>query len=121
MPLSGGTASCGERGNVEVQKWLVVTMALAYVGLLFAIAWHSDRRAARPPGGKRRRTPLLYALSLGVYCSSWTFYGSVGSASTAGFDFLPIYVGPILVIGLGWPLLAKMVLVATELTTVSID
>jgi Na+/proline symporter/signal transduction histidine kinase/ActR/RegA family two-component response regulator len=103
-----------------VQKWLVVTMALAYVGLLFAIAWHGDRRAARPPGGKRRRTPLLYALSLGVYCSSWTFYGSVGSASTAGFDFLPIYVGPILVIGLGWPLLAKMVLVAKEQNTVSI-
>src|SRR5260221_11966063 len=95
-------------------------MALAYVGLLFAIAWHSDRGAARPTGGKRRRTPLLYALSLGVYCSSWTFYGSVGSASASGFDFLPIYLGPILVIGLGWPLLAKMVLVGKEQNTVSI-
>jgi PAS domain S-box-containing protein len=103
-----------------VQKWLVVTMALAYVGLLFAIAWHSDRRAAGRTGGKRRRRSLLYALSLGVYCSSWTFYGSVGSASTAGFDFLPIYIGPVLVIGLGWPLLAKMVLVAKEQNTVSI-
>jgi PAS domain S-box-containing protein len=98
-----------------MQNWLVVTMALAYVGLLFAIAWHGDRRA-----GKRRRRPVLYALSLGVYCSSWTFYGSVGSASTAGFDFLPIYLGPILVIGLGWPLLAKIVLVAKEQNTVSI-
>jgi Na+/proline symporter/signal transduction histidine kinase len=95
-------------------------MALAYVGLLFAIAWHSDRRAAALPPGKRRSTRVLYALSLGVYCSSWTFYGSVGSASTSGFDFLPIYVGPILVIGLGWPLLAKMVLVAKEQNTVSI-
>ncbi len=63
---------------------------------------------------------MFYALSLGVYCSSWTFYGSVGSASSAGFDFLPIYLGPILVIGLGWPLLAKMVLVAKEQNTVSI-
>ena len=107
-----------EGGDVGVQKWLVVTMALAYVGLLFAIAWHSDRRAAGRTSGKRQRRALLYALSLGVYCSSWTFYGSVGSASTAGFDFLPIYIGPILVIGLGWPLLAKMVLVAKEQNTV---
>jgi PAS domain S-box-containing protein len=103
-----------------VQKWLVVTIALAYIGLLFVIAWHGDRRAGRPPGARRRRSPILYALSLGVYCSSWTFYGSVGSAAAAGFDFLPIYIGPILVIGLGWPVLAKMVIVAKEQNTVSI-
>src|SRR3954454_7346460 len=112
MPHSGCVDLGAKKGDVEVQKWLVGTMALAYVGLLFAIAWHGDRRAVGLPPGKRRSTTVLYALSLGVYCSSWTFYGSVGSASTAGFDFLPIYVGPILVIGLGWPLLAKMVLVA---------
>src|SRR5262249_7128676 len=55
-----------------------------------------------------------------VYCSSWTFYGSVGKATTDGFDFAPIYVGPILVFALGWPLLAKIVRVAKEQNTVSI-
>ena len=47
-------------------------------------------------------------LSLGVYCTSWTYYGSVGRASARGIDFLPIYLGPTLVCVLGWPLLAKI-------------
>ncbi|MBI3515504.1 MAG: hypothetical protein HY060_15815, partial [Proteobacteria bacterium] len=102
-----------------MQSWLVVPVALAYVGLLFVIAWHGDRVAARRPIGVRR-APILYSLSLGIYCSSWTFYGSVGRATTTGFDFLPIYLGPILVLALGWPLLAKMVRVAKEHNTVSI-
>ena len=103
-----------------MQKWLVVAMALAYIGALFAIAWQGDRRVGRRRAGTRWRTPLTYALSLGVYCSSWTFYGSVGRAASTGLDFLPIYLGPILVIGLGWPFLAKMVRVAKEQNTVSI-
>src|SRR5260370_34493566 len=95
-------------------------MALAYVGSLFAIAWQGDRRARQVRAGARRRTPFIYALSLAVYGSSWTFDGSVGGAASAGFDFLPIYLGPILMIGLGWPLLAKLVRVAKEQNTVSI-
>jgi Na+/proline symporter/signal transduction histidine kinase/CheY-like chemotaxis protein len=102
-----------------VQSWLVVAVALAYVGLLFVIAWHGDRLAAGRALAARR-APILYSLSLGIYCSSWTFYGSVGRATSTGFDFLPIYLGPVLMLALGWPLLAKMVRVAKEHNTVSI-
>ncbi len=72
--------------------------------LLFAVATWGDRRRA----GACQRTPrpLIYALSLGVYCTSWTYFGSVGVASRSGFDFLPIYIGPILVFAVGWKLLA---------------
>jgi Na+/proline symporter/signal transduction histidine kinase/CheY-like chemotaxis protein len=98
-----------------VSAWIVLVASLAYVGLLFAIAWHGDRVAQ--PG---RRAPLVYGLSLAVYCTAWTFYGSVGVAAHAGFAFLPIYLGPILMLGLGWPVLAKMVRIAKQQNTVSI-
>ncbi len=102
-----------------MRSWLVVAVALAYVGLLFVIAWNGDRLTARRPIGTRR-APILYSLSLGIYCSSWTFYGSVGRAASTGFDFLPIYLGPIVVLAFGWPLLAKMVRIAKAHNTVSI-
>lgn len=90
---------------------LVLAVSLGYVAALFAIAWRGD--SAGPVRAlKDQRQPLLYALSLAVYCTSWTFYGAVGRAATAGFDFLSIYAGPILVLMLGWPVLAKMVRVA---------
>ncbi|MBV8167446.1 MAG: PAS-domain containing protein [Alphaproteobacteria bacterium] len=103
-----------------MQSWLVLAIALSYVGLLFLIAWHGDRVAGRAPVAALQRAPILYSLSLGVYCSSWTFYGSVGRATTDGFDFAPIYVGPILVFAFGWPLLARMVRIAKQQNTVSI-
>ncbi len=74
----------------------------AYCGLLFGVAALAERARRRPP------PPWLYVLSLGVYCTSWTYYGSVGRASVRGIDFLPIYLGPTLVCVLGWPLLAKI-------------
>ena len=98
-----------------MQSWIVVT-PLVYVGLLFAIAWRGDRVGLRAG----RKAPILYSLSLGIYCSSWTFYGSVGRAASSGFDFVPIYLGPIIVIGLCWPVLAKIVRVAKAQNTVSI-
>jgi Na+/proline symporter/signal transduction histidine kinase len=101
-----------------VQSWLVLTVSLAYIGLLFAIAWHGDRGAERTPSAAS--VPLLYSLSLGIYCTAWTFYGSVGRASSAGLDFTAIYIGPILMFALGWPVLAKMVRVAKHQNTVSI-
>ncbi len=90
-----------------LSTWGVIFIALGYVGALFAIAAYGDRASrTRRPGVSR---PYIYALSLAVYCTSWTFYGSVGLASTSGFDFLPIYLGPILLIGLGWPLVRRIV------------
>ncbi len=94
-------------------SWVVLPVSLAYLALLFGIAWHGDRR-------RGRSTPALYALTLGVYCTSWTFYGSVGWAATGGFAFLSIYVGPILMLGLGWPLLGRILRLAKEQNAVSI-
>jgi Na+/proline symporter/CheY-like chemotaxis protein len=101
-----------------MRDWAVLALALAYLALLFLIAWYGDWRArARPPG----RAPLVYPLSIAVYCTSWTFYGAVGQATRDGFDYLAIYVGPILVFGLGWPLIARMVRVARAENVVSIS
>jgi len=88
-----------------LQGWVVVAIALAYIGLLFVVASYGDRmRIAR--GASSRL--LIYPLSLAIYCTSWTFFGSVGLASRTGFDFLTIYIGPMLMLGLGFPLLIRI-------------
>ncbi len=56
-----------------IEGWSVVALALGYVSILFALAWYADRRARRRKAGVGR--PLIYALSLAVYCTSWTFFG----------------------------------------------
>ena len=84
----------------------VFLTAIGYVFLLFLIAWWGDRGGRRVASGRSRA--VVYALSLAVYCTSWTYYGSVGLASEHGLDFLPIYIGPILVIGLGAPFIARI-------------
>ena len=101
-----------------MESWFILAVSLVYLASLFAIAWYGDRTAATAAD---RRTPLLYALSLGVYCTSWTFYGAVGRAATGGFYFLPIYIGPIIMIGLGWPVLARIVRLAKAENVVSIS
>ena len=76
------------------QAWFIVAMAAGYLGLLFLIASYGDRRARE--GRQLINHPLVYTLSLAVYCTSWTFYGSVGLAAQSGVAFLPIYLGPTL-------------------------
>ncbi|TIM62934.1 MAG: hypothetical protein E5Y52_22975, partial [Mesorhizobium sp.] len=73
----------------------VVIIAIAYVTLLFAIASVGDRRSVAAGLGRAR--PSIYALSLAIYCTSWTFFGSVGLSSERGLEFLGIYTGPVLV------------------------
>ena len=75
--------------------WVIVVASAAYLGLLFAVAWYADRRA--DAGRSVIASPWVYALSLGVYATSWTFYGSVGRAAETGIGFLPVYLGPTLV------------------------
>ncbi|MCP5366564.1 MAG: histidine kinase [Hyphomicrobiales bacterium] len=75
--------------------WQVGLVSLAYLGLLFAIAYYGDKRAES--GRSLTQNPYIYTLSIAVFCTSWTFYGSVGRAATTGLDFLPIYIGPTLV------------------------
>ena len=84
----------------------VVAVALAYLGLLFAIAWYGDRRA--DAGRSLIRSPVVYTFSLAVYCTSWTFYGAVGTAARRGIEFLTIYTGPTVVF-LGWWFLLRKI------------
>ncbi|MBF0392978.1 MAG: histidine kinase [Alphaproteobacteria bacterium] len=90
-----------------LQGWIVVGASFLYLSLLFAIAYWGDRRADQ--GRSVIATPYIYALSIAVYCTSWTFYGSVGRASSSGPHFLPIYLGPTLMACLWWIVLRKMV------------
>ncbi len=93
-----------------MQGWIVVIIAIAYVTLLFAIASLGDRWATiRGPGRPR---PYIYSLSLAIYCTSWTFFGSVGLASERGLEFIAIYIGPVLVFLFGFPLLSRIVRLA---------
>jgi Na+/proline symporter/CheY-like chemotaxis protein len=87
----------------------VVAAAIAYVSLLFAVASYGDRRGSSQSSAAR---PYVYALSLAIYCTSWTFFGSVGLASERNFEFLAIYVGPLLVFLFGYPLLSRLVRLA---------
>ena len=91
-----------------IGSWTVLALSLGYVAFLFAIA-HLGDRAAKRRGRRPKAKPIIYALSLAVYCTSWTFYGSVGLAARTGYDFLPIYIGPILLFALGWPLLTRII------------
>src|SRR3954454_17779269 len=93
-----------------LQGWLVVLASFGYIGLLFAIAWYADRRAQA--GRSVIANPVIYSLSLAVYATAWTFYGSVGRAAHDGVGFLPIYIGPTLMILLWWFVLRKMIRVA---------
>lgn len=88
----------------------LLSLALFYVSLLFAVAWWFDRRSQMGASvGDVRLRPWVYALSLGVYCSSWTFYGAVGSATAQPWSHAPVYLGPILLCLFGWPILARLV------------
>ena len=93
-----------------MQGWVVVILAIAYVTLLFGVASLGDRRAARL--GLSRSRPYIYAASLAIYCTSWTFFGSVGLASERGLEYLAIYIGPGLVFLFGFPLLRRIIRLA---------
>ncbi|TDP47711.1 hybrid sensor histidine kinase/response regulator [Zavarzinia compransoris] len=99
-----------------VQDWAILLMSLIYIGSLFAIAYLGDWRPRRAASSQN----LIYALSLAIYCTSWTFYGSVGRAVAAGWDFFLIFVGPILVMIFGQRLLSRMILIARNQNITSI-
>ncbi|MEO1720008.1 MAG: hypothetical protein AAFR23_07250, partial [Pseudomonadota bacterium] len=115
--------------------YTIFVFALIYVGALFAIAWLGDRLNNHAMGGRRStepvlepgasdRTeagrPLIYALSIAVYCTTWTFLGSVGTAATSGWGFIPVYLGPILMFVFGWPLILRIVRIAKAQNITSI-
>jgi Na+/proline symporter/signal transduction histidine kinase len=100
-----------------LQGWFVIAIALLYIGLLFVIASYGDRWSRLAAGRPRL---VIYPLSLAIYCTSWTFFGSVGLATQQGFDFLAIYIGPMIVMGLAWPLVAHVIRLAKAQNIVSI-
>src|SRR5512137_2496190 len=89
---------------------LVIAAAAAYLLLLFAVAAFGDRRARQ--GRSIIGNAWVYALSMGVYCTAWTYFGSVGRAASSGVWFLPIYLGPTLGMVLAWMVLRKMIRIA---------
>ena len=93
-----------------LQGWVVVVIALAYIGFLFLVASYGDSRHQLARGSRARL--LIYPLSLAIYCTSWTFFGSVGVAARTGFEFLTIYIGPVLMVGLAYPLIIRIVRLA---------
>src|SRR5882724_10460912 len=100
-----------------LHDWGVIAVAFGYIGLLFVVASYGDRLN---PAQRGRAGALIYPLSLAIYCTSWTFFGSVGSATRTNIDFLAIYVGPILMIGFCTPLLRRVVRLAKAQNITSI-
>ena len=98
--------------------WTITLLAVGYLGLLFGIAWLGDRSKL---GKEWAGNPVIYSLSLAVYCSSWTFYGAEGRASTSGWEFLATYVGPVLVFLFAWQVIEKINRVSKQqnITTIS--
>jgi len=95
-----------------LQGWVIVGTSFAYLGLLFAIAFYADKRA--DAGRSIIASPYVYSLSLAVYATAWTFYGSVGRAASDGVGFLPIYIGPTLMIALWWVVMRKILRISKQ-------
>jgi len=90
-----------------MNNWLVIGGALFYLCLLFAVAYYAEYRQRK--NRSLINNPYVYALSLAVYCTAWTYYGSVGQASTRGIEFLAVYIGPTITAALFWPVLRKII------------
>ena len=95
-----------------LETWVVIVISFAYLGLLFAIAYYADQRA--DAGRSVIASPYIYSLSLAVYATAWTFYGSVGRAAENGVGFLPIYIGPTLMIALWWVVMRKILRISKQ-------
>ncbi len=101
-----------------IDGWVIITGSLFYIGALFGIAYLGDRVGKGRPEPVGR--PYIYALALGVYCTSWTFFGSIGSAAAKGFDFIAVYLGPIIAFTLAIPLLRRIILLTKAQNITSI-
>lgn len=95
-----------------MSAWVIIFVGAAYLGLLFFIAYRGDKAA--DAGRSLIASPYVYALSLGVYTSAWTFYGSVGRAAASGIGFLPVYLGPTVMVALWWMVLRKIIRIAKD-------
>lgn len=90
-----------------MSSWIIAGTALGYLFLLSLLAWSAE--SVRKKGKSWINNGYVYALSMAVYCTAWTYYGSVGRAATSGLDFLTIYIGPTILCALFWPVLLKII------------
>jgi len=102
---------------MSLSSGLIAAVALAYMAIMFAIAFYGDRRSTPLPP---RMRAWVYSLSLAVYCTSWTFFGAVGQAAEQLWSFLPIYLGPILLLVFAPWVLQKMVMISKQENITSI-
>ncbi len=101
-----------------INWWVLLVLSLGYVTVLFAIAyWGDNVEQSRFSTFSRS---VIYSLTLAVYCTSWTFYGAVGTATQNGWGYLPIYIGPMLVILFGWPVIKRIVTISKRQNLTSI-
>ena len=102
-----------------IESHVALIVMVLYLLLLFGIASYADRQ--KHLGRSIVANPYVYALSLCVYVSAWTFYGSIGRAASTGLEFLPIYLGPTLAMTLGWIVIRKMIRVSKEFRLTSVS
>lgn len=102
------------------QGWVLVVISLVYIAILFAIAWWGDAKAKNSKARLTSRRPVVYSLALGVYCTSWTFYGTVGQATHSSWTYLSIFVGPIIMYVLFSGLIRKIIRVSKKQNVTSI-
>ena len=88
-----------------MNSWLIIGVLALYIALLFICAFFGEKHASRL---STRGRMLMFSLTLGVYCSSWTFYGATGAAVREGIIFLPIYLGPLLFVALGYDIWRRL-------------
>lgn len=89
----------------NMNSWLILGILALYIALLFGCAFFGEKHASRL---STRGRMLLFSLTLGVYCSSWTFYGATGAAVREGVLFLPIYLGPLLFLWFGYDIWKRL-------------
>ena len=90
-----------------VSPLLLSVLSICYLALLFAVAFYGERKSVYPSQATLR--PYIYSLALGVYCTTWTFFGAVGTAVRSGWAYFPIYLGPALLFLLGIPFLRRLI------------
>ena len=98
-------------------NWQLVLLSLAYIGLLFLIAFLGDKYRHQLV---HKGQSVIYALTLGVYCTSWSYLGTTGQASTNLLSHLPIYLGPILLFLFAWPFIQRIIRISLKLHLTSI-
>ena len=102
-----------------ISGWLLLFTSLAYMAGLFAIAWWGDRTKLYPNNARFR--PLIYSFALGVYGSSWTFYGAVGTAKQDGLLYIAGYLGPLLLLMFGLRFFERLIRLAKHQNATSIS